>query len=337
MRVATEFASALASHQRVMLWITSSALKVSPFDQVMPWRTFRVSVLASSLASQPSSSHGSKEKSRFQRTRYSLHWRAMLDISTPSKVRGSRNALMFMATRRVPPFTGVSAAWALRAVRPPRARAPVALTPSAAMVAKNSRRLVRPRLKSCATASAIGCRDRSVSIILVMSSSLSGRSGPFIGPIAVCCSCSGGSGGPLASAQCRHRRDDAVEPFRRSPRHAARAQIAVDESRFLAPRGAAAGSQDAVAIGFAVGGQRVALRSEDDRRRQAGEVAIGQRRHPRILDIAAGAEPDVAIEQDVAHAQHRRVGVRDIGAAAHVAAETGIDQDLADRGPRVAA
>ena len=106
MRVETEFASALASHQRVMLWITSSALKVSPFDQVMPWRTFKVSVLASSLASQPSSSHGSKVKSRFQRTRYSLHWRAMLDISTPSKVRGSRNALMFMATRRMPPFFG---------------------------------------------------------------------------------------------------------------------------------------------------------------------------------------------------------------------------------------
>src|SRR5687768_314258 len=172
MRVATEFASALASHQRVMLWITSSALKVSPFDQVMPWRTFRVSVLASSLASQPSSSHGSKEKSRFQRTRYSLHWRAMLDISTPSKVRGSRNALMFMATRRTPPFFG-AAALALPAVRPPSARAPVALTPSAAMVAKNSRRLVRPFLKSCATASAIGCRDRSVSIILVMVASLS--------------------------------------------------------------------------------------------------------------------------------------------------------------------
>src|SRR5262245_16923035 len=173
-RVETELASALASHQRLMLWITSSALKVSPLDQVMPWRTFRVRVLASSLASQLSSSQGSKVKSRFQRTRYSLHWRAMFDISTPSKVRGSRNALMFMATRSVPPLTGVSAACALDAVRPPRASAPYALTPSAAMVAKNSRRLVRPFLKSRATASAIGCRDRSVNIILVMQASLFG-------------------------------------------------------------------------------------------------------------------------------------------------------------------
>ena len=89
-----------ASHQRVRLWTTSSALKASPFDQVMPLRTCSVSVLASSLASQLSSSHGSKEKSVFQRTRYSLQWRATLDISTPSKVRGSLKPLTFMATRK---------------------------------------------------------------------------------------------------------------------------------------------------------------------------------------------------------------------------------------------
>ena len=110
----------------------SSALNVSPFDQVIPLRACSVSTRASSLVSQASSSHGSKVKSRFQRTRYSLHWRATFAISTPSKVRGSRQPLTFMATRRTPPRLG-SAARAGEGARPPSASAPAAVTPSAAI------------------------------------------------------------------------------------------------------------------------------------------------------------------------------------------------------------
>ena len=50
MRAATELPATPASHQRVRLWMTSSALKASPFDQEMPLRTCSVRVLASSLA-----------------------------------------------------------------------------------------------------------------------------------------------------------------------------------------------------------------------------------------------------------------------------------------------
>ena len=137
----------------------------------MPWRTCSVRTRASSLVSQPSSSHGSNVKSRFQRTRYSLHWRATFDISTPSKVRGSRHPLTFIATRSTPPRLG-SSALAVEGARPPSARAPAALTPNAAIVARYSRRFIRPLRKPSATGSAWGCRGLSVNISLVIESLL---------------------------------------------------------------------------------------------------------------------------------------------------------------------
>ena len=75
MRAAIELPSTFFSHQRVRLNTTSSAVKSSPFDHLMPLRTFKVYSVALSLISQLSSSQGVKVESVSQRTRYSQDWR----------------------------------------------------------------------------------------------------------------------------------------------------------------------------------------------------------------------------------------------------------------------
>ena len=54
-RAAMELPSTPASHQRMMLWTTSAAVKSSPLFHFTPWRTFSVYSVALSLISQLSS------------------------------------------------------------------------------------------------------------------------------------------------------------------------------------------------------------------------------------------------------------------------------------------
>ena len=63
----------------------------------------------------------------------------------------------------------------------------------------------------------------------------------------------------VTAADRRHRIDDPRETVGGAADHVAAAQIAMHQARLLEPPGLAAGRQDAVAIGFAVGGQRVAF------------------------------------------------------------------------------
>ena len=70
-RPAIELPSTLPSHQRVMLKATSSAVKSSPFDHLMPLRTFSVYSVALSLVLQLSSSMPRKVPSASYSTRYS--------------------------------------------------------------------------------------------------------------------------------------------------------------------------------------------------------------------------------------------------------------------------
>ena len=63
MRLAIELPGTCPSAQRAKLWITSSAVNVSPLVQVAPWRRCRTYSVASSLTSQLSRSQGSKVKS----------------------------------------------------------------------------------------------------------------------------------------------------------------------------------------------------------------------------------------------------------------------------------
>ena len=115
------------------------------------------------------------------------------------------------------------------------------------------------------------------------------------------------------------------------------AEKAVHQSRLLVPEGSATGGGNALAIGLAVRRQRVALGGDDDRRRQIGEIAVGQRRHGDVAGAILAAGADAVVEMQVAQRQHRRLGVPDIGAARLVAAKAGIDQHLAGRMALVAA
>jgi len=102
-------------------------------------------------------------KSLSQRTRYSQQQFVTTAISVHSKSRGSRNALTSICTRSLPPLTGVPVCASAGAI-PPSASAPEALTPQAAMTAKNSRRSILPSRNAFAVSSAKGCSDRCVSM-----------------------------------------------------------------------------------------------------------------------------------------------------------------------------
>ena len=69
MRDAIELPSTVASHQRSMLWTTSAAVKSSPLFHFTPCRTFSVYSVASSFASQLSSSIPRRVPSRLYSTR----------------------------------------------------------------------------------------------------------------------------------------------------------------------------------------------------------------------------------------------------------------------------
>ena len=118
MRAAIELPSTPASHQRLMLFTTSSAVKSSPLFHLTPWRTLRVYSVALSLADQPSSKRPSKVPSVLYCTRYSSQPRPKLASSDQSQVRGSFIARVSMFMRSVPPATGAPSASALGAARP---------------------------------------------------------------------------------------------------------------------------------------------------------------------------------------------------------------------------
>src|SRR6187401_628727 len=87
---------------------------------------------------------------------------------------------------------------------------------------------------------------------------------------------------PMALGERGHGIDDASEGGTGPWIGGSCAQITVRQARLFEPERPPRRGKDAVAVDFAVGGKRIALRREDHRRRKVAEIPVAQRLKRRI-------------------------------------------------------
>ena len=153
---AIEFPSTSFSHQPLILYTTSSALKSSPLLHFTPLRTCNVYWVASALTSQLSSNIGSNVESVVYLINVSQTIRPIFPFSDQSYKRGSSNGRTLIEIFNVPPFLAAAAA-GLGAATPIKPYAVAVVAPKAVAIARNSRRSNLPDFTSFVKSGIFAC------------------------------------------------------------------------------------------------------------------------------------------------------------------------------------